>query len=61
MTVQTVAVTVAQERTKLQKVIEALNGKIISKTTLNMIKEQEYYIFELSDVLDIVKAHTLFT
>ena len=54
--VQTVAVSVAQERTKLQKVIEALNGRITAETTLNMTKEQEYYVAGLSDALEIVKS-----
>lgn len=49
--VQTVAVSAAQERTKLQKVIEALNGRIAAETTLNMTKEQEYYVAGLSEYL----------
>lgn len=48
--VQTVAVSAAQERTKLQKVIEALNGRITAETTLNMTKEQEYYVAGLSEL-----------
>lgn len=54
--VQTVAVSAAQERIDLQKIIEALNGKITSETTLNMTKEQEYYVAGLSDALEIVKS-----
>lgn len=54
--VQTVVVSAAQERTKLQKVIEALNGRITAETTLNMTKEQEYYVAGLSDALEIVKS-----
>lgn len=38
--VQTVVVSAAQERTKLQKVIEALNGRITAETTLNMTKSK---------------------
>lgn len=54
--VQTVVASAARERTNLQKIIEALNGKITSETTLNMTKEQEYYVAGLSDALEIVKS-----
>lgn len=40
----------------MQKVIEALNGRITAETTLNMTKEQEYYVAGLSDALEIVKS-----
>lgn len=54
--VQIVMVSAAQERTDLQKIIKALNGKITSETTLNMTKEQEYYVEGLSNTLEIVKS-----
>ncbi len=49
------AVSEALEQTNLQKIIEALNGKITSETHFNMTKEQEYYVAGLADALEIVK------
>lgn len=40
----------------IQEVIAKIKGMILSQSSLNMTKEQEYYVVGLSDALEVIES-----